>query len=399
MTDVPERERSRTTTRAVLRGDLVKAARELQPLLREHAPAGEAAGRLTEPVADALHDTGLFGMWVPEPLGGAELDPLSSLEVVQALAEGDPSAAWVLMAAALATGTGGAYLGEEAVATMFTGPRFPVVAGQGTRPGRAVRDGPGYRLSGSWSFASGIKHAQWIHTLGIVEDTGESRIFVLPVEHAELVDNWDVMGLRATGSIDYRIEDVHVPAGFTHHGPTETPVRGGNLFRLGIIHFALIGHSGWALGVARRMLDDLAALVASKSGRPATLAESPHFHATYGEAEARWHAARAFVHETWRGASATIGSGAPLDVRQKTLLRLALHHATWAAEEISLAVYRAGGTAALRAGALQQYFRDMHAGTQHVTAAPGVIEACGRHLGGLAPGHDWLYLKLVPRVG
>ena len=378
------------------RSDLVAAARDLQPLLRRHAAAGEVTGDIAGPVADALHDEGLFGMWVPRPLGGAELDPLSSVDVVQALAEADPSAAWVLMAAALATGTGGAYLGDEAVAAMFGGPRFPVVAGQGTRPGRAVRDGEGYRLSGSWAFASGIKHARWIHTLGVVEGTGEPLIFVLPVEQAELVDNWDVMGLRGTGSIDYTIEDVHVPAAFTHPGPTETPVRGGDLYRLGIIHFAMIGHSGWALGVSRRMLDELAALVRSKAGRPGTMADNPHFHATFGEAEARWHAARAFVHEAWRGASGTIRSGHPLDVRQKTMVRLALYNATWAAEEISVAVYRAGGTTALRAGVLQQYFRDMHAGTQHVTSAPGVIEACGRHLGGLAPGHDWLYMNLVP---
>lgn len=378
-------------------GDIVAAARDLQPLLDRHAAAGEEAGDLAGPVVDAMHEHGLFGMWVPQPLGGSELDPLSSLDVVQSLAEADPSAAWVQMAAALATGTGGAYLGDEAVAAMFGGPRFPVVAGQGTRPGRAVRDGDGYRLSGSWSFASGIKHAQWIHTLGVVEDTGEPLIFVLPVEQAELVDNWDVMGLRATGSIDYTIDDVHVPAAFTHHGPTETPVRGGNLFRLGIIHFALVGHSGWALGVSRRMLDELAALVRSKAGRPGTMADNPHFHTVYGEAEARWHAARAFVHDAWRGVSGTIRAGDPLDARQKTMVRLALYNATWAAEEISGAVYRAGGTTALRAGVLQRYFRDMHAGTQHVTSAPGVVEGCGRHLGGLAPGHDWLYMNLVPQ--
>jgi alkylation response protein AidB-like acyl-CoA dehydrogenase len=376
-------------------GDLLAAARELQPLLRENCAANEAAGQLTDVVVDALHGKGFFGMWVPAPLGGAELDPVSSLEVVQTLTEADPSAGWVVMAASLATGTGGAYLGDEAVAEMFQGPRFPVVAGQGTRPGKAVRDGDGYRLSGSWSFASGMKHAQWIHTLGIVEETGEPLIFVLPVDKAELIDNWDVMGLKATGSIDYTIEDVYVPAAFTHHGPTETPVRGGSLFTLGIMHFALIGHSAWALGVSRRMLDDLSALVRSKAGRPGTMAENQNFHAIYGEAEARWHAARSFVHETWRGASETISSGAPLSVEQKTLLRLALYNATWAAEAISVAVYRAGGTTALRSGAMQQYFRDMHAGTQHITSAPGVLESCGRHLGGLAPAHDWLYMNLV----
>ena len=146
------------------------------------------------------------------------------------------------------------------------------------------------------------------------------------------------------------------------------------------------------------MLDELSGLVRSKAGRPGTMADSLAFQAAYGEAEARWHAARSFVYETWRGASETINSGAPLSVEQKTLLRLALYNATWAAEAISVAVYRAGGTTALRSGVMQRYFRDMHAGTQHVTSAPGVIEGCGRYLGGLAPAHDWLYMNLVPKA-
>ena len=333
------------------------APEQLQPLVREHAAAADEAGELSAPVVDALHEHGLFGMWVPAPLGGTELDPLSSLLVIQTLAEADPSTSWVVMAAALATGTGGAYLSDEAVAEMFGGPRFPVVAGQGTRPGSAVIDGDGYRLSGSWSFASGIKHAQWIHTLGIIEDTGQPKIFVLPVEKAKLIDNWDVLGLRATGSIDYVIEDVYVPDGFTHFGPAEKAERGGTLFNLGIMHFAMICHSGWALGVTRRMLDELAALVQSKAGRPGTLADSSAFHTLFGEAEAKWHAARAFIYETWRGVSDTIAGGGTLSHEQRTMTRLALYHATWAAEEISVAVYRAAGTTALRSGVLQQYFR------------------------------------------
>jgi alkylation response protein AidB-like acyl-CoA dehydrogenase len=376
--------------------DLLTSVRELQPLLRENAAANEAGGRLTEAVADALHEHGFFGMWTPKELRGTELDPMSSLEVVQALAEADPSTAWVTMAAALATGTGGAYLGDEATAAMFVGERFPVVAGQGTRPGTAVRDGDGYRLTGSWGFASGIKHAQWIHTLGIVEDTGQPLIFVLPVEQANLSDNWDVMGLKATGSIDYTIEDVYVPASFTHDGTTETAVRGGSVFNLGIMHFAIIGHSAWALGVSRRMLDDLGESVRSKAGRPGTLADSTAFQAAYGENEAKWHAARALVHEAWREVTEILQDGGKLTHDQRTKVRLALYNATWTAEAIANSVYKSGGTTALRSGAMQQFFRDMHAGTQHVTSGPQVIEGAGRALAGLAPNHQWVYMNLVP---
>ena len=99
-------------------------------------------------------------------------------------------------------------------------------------------------------FASGIKHSGFIHTLGVVEGTGEPRIFVLPVEQATLIDNWDVMGLRATGSIDYEIDSVFVPEHFSHFAVTETPERGGDLYRLGIIGFA--GDLPLGLGAGHR---------------------------------------------------------------------------------------------------------------------------------------------------
>src|SRR3954453_17797041 len=288
---------------------LVAPAHGLAPLVLENAARSEAAGQLVDAVADALHAERLFGMWTPRELGGAECDPLQSLEIVQALAAADPSTAWVHMAACVAIGTGGAYLQDEAVKEMFSGERSPVVAGQGTRPGRAVRDGDGFRLSGDWSFASGIKHAQWIHTLAIIEETGQPRIFVLPVEQAELIDNWDVLGLTATGSIDYRIRDAYVPETFTHDGPTETPLRGGWIFKLGIMHLALIGHSGWALGVARRLLDELAEQVRAKAGRAGSMADSTRFHAACGELEAKYRAARAYVHQVWRDAGRTLRDG------------------------------------------------------------------------------------------
>src|SRR4029453_7021820 len=151
--------------------NLPERAQRVAKIADQHAEYGDKNGRLAEPVVEALHKEGLFGMWVPKAVNGAELDPVTSLEVIESVSYGDPSAGWVLMAASLAIGTGGAYLEDEAVKELFSGARLPVIAGQGTRPGIAKPAKGGFNLSGSWSFASGIKHGTHIHTLGLIEGT------------------------------------------------------------------------------------------------------------------------------------------------------------------------------------------------------------------------------------
>lgn len=380
--------------------NLLEQAKAVAAVADQYGEQGDRDGALAAPVVEALHRQGLFGMWVPRSIrGGAELDPVASLRVIETVSHGDPSTGWVLMASALAIGTGAAYLGHEAVDELFGGERLPVIAGQGTRPGTAVpRDG-GYALTGSWSFASGLKHATHIHTLGIIEGTGEPRIFVLPVDKATLIDNWDVLGLRATGSIDYKTDGAFVPEAYTHMAVTETPKRGGNLFTIGIIGFAAICHSGWACGIGRRLLDELMVKVRSGVGRSGSLAESEMFHEHYAKAEAQYRAARALVYETWGDIAAALERGDALSVRQHTMIRLAMAHVTWTCHDVAEFVYKSAGTVALRAGTIQRLFRDMHAGTQHITSAPMVFRAAGRELAGMAAGKKWIFLDLVDTAG
>jgi alkylation response protein AidB-like acyl-CoA dehydrogenase len=378
--------------------DLPERAKRVAELASAHAEYGDENGRLAQPVVDALHAEGLLGMWTPKSLkGGAELDPVSSLEVIENVAYGDPSAGWVLMAASLAIGTGGAYLADSAVKELFGGARLPVIAGQGTRPGTAIPEKGGFRLSGSWSFASGIKHGTHIHTLGLIQGTNEARIFVLPVGQATLIESsWDVMGLRATGSIDYKIDGAFVPEGFTHNALTETPQRGGALYTLGIIGFACMCHSGWACGIGRRLLDELASNVRARGGRAGTQSTSESFLEEYAKAEGTYRAARALVFETWNEVKRALERGDKPSVRQQTLMRLAMAHVTWAAHDVAAFVYKSAGTTGLRAGTIQRLFRDMHAGTQHVVASPPVFRQIGRELAELAPGQSWRFLELVP---
>jgi alkylation response protein AidB-like acyl-CoA dehydrogenase len=374
---------------------LPERAKAVGSIANEHADWGDQHGQLAEPVVEALHKEGLYGMWVPRSLGGAELDPVSSLQVIENLAYGDPSTGWVLMAAALAIGTGAAYLGDEAVKELFKGPRMPVIAGQGTRPGNAVPHDGGFLLSGSWSFASGIKHGTHIHTLGIIEGTGEPRIFVLPVEKVKLIDNWNVMGLRATGSIDYTLDSVYVPDSYTHFAVTDVPKRGGSLYSVGIVGFAAMCHSGWACGIGRRLLDELATYVQTRGGRTGTQSTSESFLEQFAMAEATYRSARALVYEVWGEMSQLIDRGERPSLRLQSLVRLAMAHVQWASHDVATFVYASAGTTGLRAGTIQRLFRDMHAGTQHLIASPPVFRALGRELAGLAPKASWRFVDLI----
>jgi alkylation response protein AidB-like acyl-CoA dehydrogenase len=385
-----------SSTATAVKPDLAAAAKDLIGLVDSHAEASEAQGALAQEIVDAFHDSGLWAMWVPEVLGGAELEPLPSLEVFEHISYGDASSGWVLMAAALATGCDAAYLGEEAVAELYPGTgRVLVHSGQGTRPGRAVTTDGGYLLSGEWAFASGIKHSEIVHTGSQVQETGEIRLCILPKEQVPLIDNWDVMGLRATGSIDYTIDSAFVAEPYTYNATTDVPLRGGNLYSLGIVNFAMNCHAAWALGVGRRMLDELRKLVVEKAGRPGSMGENAAFLSDYAMTEAKWRGAHAFVHETWADVQETIRRGDPMTVEQNNLTRLALQHATWTVEEVSTFVYTAAATAALRAGTLQRFFRDMHAGTQHFTSGPLARQACGQMLAGLGADKRWMFLGLI----
>ena len=96
-------------------------------------------------------------------------------------------------------------------------------------------------------------------------------MFVLPVEAALLAGNWDALGLRATGSIDYSIDGAFVHRNYTHLQHVKTANIGGALYKLGIFGFSNIGHTGFALGVGRRLLDEIALVARSESARPFVL--------------------------------------------------------------------------------------------------------------------------------
>ncbi|AXB43262.1 acyl-CoA dehydrogenase [Amycolatopsis albispora] len=363
------------------------------------ADAAEELGRLTDDTARALLDAGIVRAGLPRELGGHEFSPCQLIETHERLSYHDAAAGWTMMALQLVTGTTAAYLGAVAAADLFpdvAGGEYALLAGHGTRPGRAVVVDGGYLVSGSWQFASGMSLATHIHSAIQVEGTGELRVLAMPKSQVELVDNWDVLGLRATNSIDYHCTDVLVPETHTYAAATKEPAHGGAVYRAGLVNLAAVGHTAWALGVGRRLLDELKLVAAARSGTRNAAVDTAQFHAEYASAEAKLRAARAWAMQVWRGNEETLAAGELLSTEQDTLIRLALNHTTWTVSDIGQTVHRWAGTAAIRRGPIDRFLRDLGTGTQHITSNPVVLQNCGTWLSGAQPGAHWEFLDLVP---
>lgn len=387
---------------------MVEKALVLRDMLAEQGEANEAAGELTPVTLDALREGGFFSMFMPASLGGAEVTPVEALQVIEALCEADASTGWVVMATQLATGAAAAYLPGRSVEALFGG-SHALIAGQGAANGRAEVVPGGYRVSGKWSYGSGLKHADHIHTGALVIEGGaprmvpgtqipERRIFIVPKRQAKLGGNWDVIGLRATGSIDYALDDVFVPDEWTHDPAETTPKRGGSFYRIGQLGMGTIGHTAFALGVTRRVLTELRAIGVGKPVRPGVvLADGERFQEEFATAEAKLRSVRAFVYEVWTDIEADLSRGNGLGQRQITLARLAVTHATNVGVEVCNAAFRASGGAGLRAGALQRCVRDMTAGGQHLLVSAAIMRDCAQELLGRAEGKVWTTMGLVKR--
>jgi alkylation response protein AidB-like acyl-CoA dehydrogenase len=373
--------------RAAKRAHLLAAVEAIRDVVAAGAEEGERLRTLPPATVRALIGSGLLAMKVPESLGGAEADPVTQLEVLEALTRAEASAGWCLMVATTAVGLPAGFLPDEAVATLLPGGRVPPAAIAILPTGTATPVDGGYRLTGRWPFASGVRHAEWL-TAGVIVrpdagGPGERHIAVIPASAAEIHDNWHVAGLEGTGSSDFSVTDGFVPAAFVWNPATAAPRRGGPLFRLGMPAFVAYEHVAFALGVARRALDAATDLAQAKARGlvPSSLAGRAAVQARLGEAEIRLRAARAGAVELFEAAWAAVSAGGTLTRRQQAELRSVATHATGTAVDIVTGLFRAaGGSALYRGGALQRCLRDINAGAQHLMVSDAAYERLGQIL-------------------
>ncbi len=352
------------------------AARDLRASIDANARKAGDAPVPTETV-NAMREAGLFGVMAPREVGGAELPILEFIDVFAEVARADGSAGWCLMAGASCIAYFGSYAEEEFVSRMFAS-GMPLAAGQFAPNGSATVDGAGFRLTGNYQFGSGIDYADWVGAGFLVQppegssDGAEYRFSVVPKDEVELIGNWDVLGLRSTASLDYRIQDVFVPKNATFLFAAPTRRRGGPLYELGVIALTATGHAGFAIGVARRALDELTAIAKTKirMGSGSFLKDSERFLHSLGTLESRFHSAHAWVRESFSQLEANVIATGKIDPVLNNVVRQATVHVTREAADIVREGYLLAGTSALRDGPLQRCFRDIHAASQHFFASP-----------------------------
>lgn len=193
-----------TMTAATLTGEFIDR-------LAERAAHAEELRRLPAATIDDYRRSGLAGLLLPARYGGAQAEFPEILDPIRRMAHGCASSAWTLGFYTLHNWML-ALFGEQVQDEVFAS--GPVLCPAPLAPtGRGVPDGDGIRLSGRWSWATGVMDADWILVGAICgpDDAPYPALVLLPATDITVEDVWHTAGMRATGSNDVVIEGVWVP--------------------------------------------------------------------------------------------------------------------------------------------------------------------------------------------
>lgn len=379
--------------------DYREVARMLAPKIAACADQIEAERRLPQPLLDELIDAGLFRMLLPRWLDGAQVDPVTFVEVLEEISKVDASTAWVICQTA-GCSMAAAFLAPDVAREIFGGRPHGILAWGPGLTARAVAVEGGYRVTGTFSFLSGGRHATWVGGFSPIYapdgtprrgDDGrpDLRWMLFPVARVTMLDVWHVIGLRGTGSDSFSVSDVFVPEAYTvprHDEPA--PRDPSPLYCFPYVSLFAVGFAGVALGIARSIFDALVALARDKTPRgfKGTLRENGVIQSQVAQAEARLGSARLYLMTSLEEIWQAVERSGRVTLEQRVRIRLATSHAIQQANEVAgFAYHAAGGTAIFMSGAFERRFRDMSALTQQMQGRQDHFESVGQFLLGLDP--------------
>ncbi|HYB69713.1 MAG TPA: acyl-CoA dehydrogenase family protein [Candidatus Bathyarchaeia archaeon] len=374
----------------------LETARRLAPLIRSSAPETDAQRELPRPLFEAMADAGLFQLALPRALGGAEMDLPSYIQVIEEIGKADASTGWVTNQVAIFA-TYAARMPREAARAIWIDTPRSVVANTPLASAQAIVVPGGYRVTGRQGFSTGCRHASWLAAHATVTEAGrhrldegqpELRYCFVPRAQAELLDTWQVRGMRGTGTHHFAVHDVFVPEERTVKSVTAPLLEPGPLYRVPRTLVFASGDASVALGTARSCIATFMELATTKTPRAmeALLRDQEMVQNEVGHAEALLRSARAFLTEAVGQLWAHLTATGELTLEHRATLRLATTHGIRVAGQVVDKMYNlAGATAVYESNPIQRSFQDVHVMSQHLQARLSHYELVGRH---------WLGLKI-----
>ena len=392
-------------TAAASDADYLARVAEIAPALAAAAAEIDRRRELPEAIVDALIERGLFRLLLPRSLVGAELLPAQYIPIIEAIAAIDASTAWCINQNSGCSMTA-ALLAPEIAREIFGGPRGILAWGPG--PGEARVAPGGYRVTASWSFASGSQHASWLGChVPIVEADGTPRLradgtpvvrtMLFPKSSTEFTDIWHTIGLRGTASNQYSVKDLFVPEPYSvdvlsrrDSAATHEP---GLLYRFSSLSLYASGFAGVALGIARGMLGHFIELARDKIPRGAqkTMRNNNVTQSQAARAEAKLSSARDWLLHSLDEITAAAAQRGHVTLDERMRIRLASTFAIHTALDVVDILYQAAGaTAIFNDNPFERRFRDIHSVAQQLQGRQQHFETVGQHLMGLEPDTGWL---------
>jgi alkylation response protein AidB-like acyl-CoA dehydrogenase len=385
--------------------DYLARVEEIAPELAAAAPEIDEQRELPETIVAALIERGLFRLLLPRSLDGAELLPAQYIPIIEAIAQIDASTAWCLNQNSGCSMTA-ALLAPEIAREIFGGPRGILAWGPG--PGEARVAPGGYRVTASWSFASGSQHASWLGChVPIVEADGTPRLrndgtpvvrtMLFPKTSTKFTDIWHTIGLRGTASNQYEVQDLFVPEAHSvdvlSRRDSAATREAGLLYRFSSLSLYAGGFAGVALGIARSTLNHFIELARDKIPRGArnTLRNNNVIQSEVARAEARLSSARGWLLRSFETITAAVAERGHITLDDRMVIRLASTFAIHTGVEVVDALYQAAGaTAIFNENPFERRFRDIHSVAQQLQGRQQHFETVGQYLMGLDADTGWL---------
>ena len=386
---------------------LVARARALAPEIRARAEETEKNRRISPEIIAKVRKAELLRTTRPKEFGGFEYDAAVALEIALIISAACASTGWCVNGA-LSNGISFGHYPIETQRELWGGGEDPFSCACFAPTGTAVPTGGGYRLSGKWSFASGVDHASWIRLGGFIEPpagaaadgSADGAFFLLPVAEVEVEDNWFVYGLCGTGSKNINVEDVFVPAhrvlrfADTRAGDTKGAEHHTNpLYRLPLLVLGASMLASTAVGAAKGALADYLDMTTGRTTRGALaggglrMAEFATVQLRYAEAAAAAEAAELILMTNIRNAMEELRVGDEITVADRIRIRRDQSFATKLALQAVEALNASTGGAGLQlSNPIQRAWRDVNAVARHVSLNWDAVGTMyGQHAFGLEP--------------